>query len=243
MNVTIAMIIHDSTLRQRLETLVADRHPAFQFIGGAGDVQAAAILLEEHKPGIILLETHLGRASAFDLLKTRGPHRPQVVMFTDDKAHAFDAIPHGPAAMLLRSFSDDQLDKALMMALDRLRHARLSPLAGAHRIALPVTRGCVMPRVDDILFCKSNDNLTEVYPRHQPREVVTRTLKRMEELLARHGFLRVHQSYLVNGRHVTRFVRGKNGDAAGEYLVLDDGAQIPVGRQYKAAFLGHWELP
>lgn len=243
MNTTIAIITHDTPLRKRLETLIARRHPALHHIGSAGDAQAATRLMEEHRPGIMLLETHLGRVSGLDLLKTIGPHRPQAVLLTDDRAHAFDAIPFRPAAMLLKPFGDEQAGEALAAALEQQRARRHGLLAGGHRIALPVARGCVMPRVDDILFCRSNDNITEVHRRHQPREVVTRTLKRMEELLARHGFLRVHQSYLVNGRHVTRLVRDRQDGKMSEYLVLDDGCHVPVGRQYRAAFMGHWEQP
>jgi two-component system LytT family response regulator len=41
-------------------------------------------------------------------------------------------------------------------------------------------------------------------------------------------FFRAHQSYYVNLNHVKKYVRGQGG-----YLVLKDGAQIPVSRANK----------
>jgi hypothetical protein len=50
--------------------------------------------------------------------------------------------------------------------------------------------------------------------------------------LAPAGFVRVHRSWIVNGRHV----RGALPDGSGDYtLALADGAQIPLSRRFPEA--------
>jgi two-component system LytT family response regulator len=53
--------------------------------------------------------------------------------------------------------------------------------------------------------------------------MVTRTLKDFEEMLEEKGFLRVHQSHLVNIAFIKEFIKRDGG-----YLLLSDGSTVPV---------------
>ncbi|MET0242393.1 MAG: LytTR family DNA-binding domain-containing protein [Flavitalea sp.] len=45
-----------------------------------------------------------------------------------------------------------------------------------------------------------------------------------------YGFVRCHQSHLVNNSHVSRILNEDSG-----YLVLDNGIKVPIAKQRKAA--------
>ena len=49
----------------------------------------------------------------------------------------------------------------------------------------------------EILYCKADDNYTEIYT-EQTKIVASKTLKHFEESLKGSGFVRLHKSYLVN---------------------------------------------
>jgi two-component system LytT family response regulator len=60
------------------------------------------------------------------------------------------------------------------------------------------------------------------------------TVSRMavEEVLDNKGFCRVHNSYLINLKHVERYIRGDGGE-----IIMADGKNIPVSRNKKQEFL------
>lgn len=60
--------------------------------------------------------------------------------------------------------------------------------------------------------------------------MIARPIYEYEELLGSYGFIRCHQSHLVNKKSVKSWIRED-----GSYLLLEDGVQVPVSRQKKDA--------
>ena len=98
---------------------------------------------------------------------------------------------------------------------------------GERRLALPMAGKTLYVDRDDILYCKSDGNYTEVYFVNGNKEVLSKRLKDLEDMLA-HGFFRVHNSYLIRLNAIKEYV---NYD--GQYLVLCDGTNVPVSRTKK----------
>ena len=82
--------------------------------------------------------------------------------------------------------------------------------------------------VNSIISCSSNNNYTEFFLADKKKLLVSRTLKEVEDMLADHSFLRVHNSYVVNLNAITRYVKGEGG-----YLVMTDGSTVDVSRSRK----------
>jgi two-component system LytT family response regulator len=82
--------------------------------------------------------------------------------------------------------------------------------------------------VDSIISCSSSNNYTEFILPDKKRLLVSRTLKEIEDMLADHSFLRVHNSHVVNLNSITRYVKGEGG-----YLVMTDDSTIDVSRSRK----------
>ena len=56
--------------------------------------------------------------------------------------------------------------------------------------------------------------------------------KKVEDMLADHSFLCVHNSHIVNLNAITRYVKGEGG-----YLVMSDASTINVARNKKEILL------
>ena len=82
--------------------------------------------------------------------------------------------------------------------------------------------------VESIISCSSNNNYTEFFLADKKKLLVSRTLKEVEDMLADHSFLRVHNSYIVNLNAITRYIKGEGG-----YLVMTDGSTVDVSRSRK----------
>ncbi|MCB0795026.1 MAG: LytTR family transcriptional regulator [Flavobacteriales bacterium] len=110
-----------------------------------------------------------------------------------------------------------------------------------HRpLALPNQDGFLVVRREEILFCSSHDNYSEVHFTQESRGrlVLSRTLKDVERFLAAHGFVRVHQGFLVNIVHVREYQRRSSGAE----LELSDGTRIPVSRRFRQQLMDRLDL-
>ena len=59
-------------------------------------------------------------------------------------------------------------------------------------------------------------------------DVISKTIKEYEELLKPYGFLRTHQSHLVNKACIKRFDKSEGG-----MLILDNNDSVPVSQRKK----------
>ena len=91
------------------------------------------------------------------------------------------------------------------------------------RIALHTQDRLVVVPIKDIIRCESDGNYTRFILREAKPLLVAKTLKEYDELLSDSGFLRVHQSHLVNLMEVRAYVRHDGG-----CLEMADGSKVPV---------------
>jgi two-component system LytT family response regulator len=91
------------------------------------------------------------------------------------------------------------------------------------RLALHSQDKIQIVEITTILRCESSVNYTTFFFQDGDQIVVTRTLKEFGDLLSEQGFFRVHQSHLVNTKHIKEYVKSDGG-----HLIMNDGNLIPV---------------
>ena len=79
----------------------------------------------------------------------------------------------------------------------------------------------------EILYCIANDNYTHFFLTGNRRLVSCTTLKRYDQILSPHGFLRIHKSNLINVRYVEKF-SGYNST-----ILLQNNTTLEVSRRKK----------
>jgi two-component system, LytTR family, response regulator len=84
---------------------------------------------------------------------------------------------------------------------------------------------------NDIVYCESDSNYTTFFLAKGEKVVVSKTLKDVEEQLGGGDFFRIHASYLINMKHVSKFTRGDGG-----YVVMTNNQHITVSRKKKEEF-------
>jgi two-component system LytT family response regulator len=229
-----AIIIDDieqarRTLKKDLETYC----PEVTVIGEAGGVVEGARLLKKIQPDVVFLDIQMNDGSGFDLLDILGDITFRVIFTTASDAHAIRAFRFSAVDYLLKPIDPDELKEAVKKAsiqiqgaekgMDLLKEVMDKNGKKPERLALHSLDKIHVVTIADIVRCESNINYTEFYFTSGKKLLVTRTLKDFEELLATHGFYRVHNSHLINTRLIKEFIKTDGG-----YLVLQDGTNIPV---------------
>lgn len=193
------------------------------------------------KPDCVFLDIEMPEMDGFEMLNTLKYRSFDLVITSAYDNYAIKAFRQHAIDYLLKPVDSDDLIEAIeRIRANKQKNVLGSELKdlfeewreeGAKRLALPMSGKTLYVDRDDILYCKSDGNYTEVYFVNGKKEVLSKRLKDLEDMLE-HGFFRVHNSYLIRLNAIKEFV---NQD--GQYLVLCDGTNVPVSRSKKSGLL------
>lgn len=97
------------------------------------------------------------------------------------------------------------------------------------RIAIPDQHEVRYVLIDAIVCCQADNSYTSFYMTNESKPiVVSKSISEYEQLLSLYGFVRTHQSWLVNRNHIEAFKKADGG-----YLVMNNKMSVPVSRQRK----------
>jgi len=141
-----------------------------------------------------------------------------IVFFTRFKDAVFDAFDVEAFHYLVNgkisvSKFDQVFRKAVSRAESRVQASIVLNCAGEQRRII----------ISQIYYFEVFNRIVTVYYRDGSFEFYS-TLSRLEDSLARRGFVRVHRAYLVSERYIANFNRKE--------ITLTNGTTIPVGGKY-----------
>lgn len=236
---TTAIIVDDiKESRINLSADLRDYCPDISVIGEADSVVSALKLIKEHPPQIVFLDIHLGDGTGFDILELLPTITFKVIFTTASDAFAIKAFKYSAIDYLLKPIDPDELVKAVLSAVDqyRLEHRQVELLMESlqkkeaiSKLALSTLDKIHIVEIDSIIRCSSDDNYTVFHFKDQTRLMVSKTLKTYDNLLKEVGFIRVHQSHLVNGKYIKEFVKTDGG-----HILMMNGDSVPVSTRKRA---------
>jgi two-component system LytT family response regulator len=197
-----------------------------------------------HKPQLVFLDVQMPGMNGFEMLESLPEINFDIIFTTAFDQYAIRAIKFGALDYLLKPVEKDELRKAVNKFLNHtqrdslkqlealLTHIKKSNDLSFQKIALPTLHSFELVPLNNIMFCESKSNYTNLYLNNGQHMVVSRTLKEMEEVLDMPPFFRVHNSFLVNLQFAIRYIKGEGG-----YLVLNNDTSIPVARPKKDELL------
>ncbi|MFD2101726.1 LytR/AlgR family response regulator transcription factor [Flagellimonas iocasae] len=193
------------------------------------------------KPDCVFLDIEMPEMDGFEMLNMLKYRSFDLIITSAYDNYAIKAFRQHAMDYLLKPVDSDDL----IEAIDRIRANKQKNILGSElkglfeewrdaeekRMALPMAGKTLYVDRNDILYCKSDGNYTEVFFENGGKEVFSKRLKDLEDMLGK-GFYRVHNSYVTRLNAITEFV---NQD--GQYLVLCDGTHVPVSRSKKGELL------
>lgn len=216
---------------------LATHCPQVQVVGQTSSSEEGLRLAQIHQPDLLFLDIEMPRMNGFQLLERLGSVPCHLVFVTAYNEFAVKAFRFSALDYLLKPIDSAELREAVRKAEQRrptdgrqvesLR-TQLQTQQLADKIAVPYQNGVMFLPVAEVVYCEADSNYTRVVATQGRQYLLTRTLREVQDVLETRNFLRVHRQYLVNLDHLQRYVRGE-----GTYLVMTDGASIPVARNQK----------
>nr|WP_199079903.1 LytTR family DNA-binding domain-containing protein [Pedobacter sp. ASV19] len=222
--------------------------PYVQLIGNSAEVAQALKEIPALKPDIILADIRLKDGDSFQLFDEIGNEDFQVIFLTAYDQYAIQALNMGAFGYLLKPIDGAALEEILNKCFHHRKqehfdreqleiarqHYLAQGVASAKRIALKSVEYIEIVGIEDIVYCKSDKGYTTFYLQDKREILVSKGLIEYEHILVPYGFLRCHQSYLVNFHYVKKYYREGS-------LQMLSNEQIPVSSRKKEEVLRYLE--
>lgn len=241
MNIKSVIIDDEPNNIDNLSLLLKSYCPEVEVLATAGDAGEGKTIIRNHKPGLIFLDIQMPGMSGFDMLGELHDLDLEIIFVTAYHQYAINAMKFSAVDYLLKPINLNELQSAVGRAGKRLElkqhNIRLENLIGLlqkqqykneHRIGLTSLKETRFVKTDEIIRCESSNNYTTFFLVNGEQIVVSRPIYEYEDLLADYGFIRCHQSHLINRTHVKSWIKETGG-----YILMADNRQIPLSRNKK----------
>ncbi|TPD69857.1 LytR/AlgR family response regulator transcription factor [Flavobacterium microcysteis] len=242
--ITAVLIDDDSNLRNGMKSLLNRYAPEIKILGEADSVKTGIKVMDSLKPQVVFLDIQLTDGTGFDILENlaqkNGKSSSHIVFITAHEEYAIKAFRFSALDFLLKPVDPEELEKVIekikstLEKNDNYAHIDLllenirKKVDNFKRIALSTSDGIHLLEVSDIIRCESEDNYTKFYIKNGKPILISKTLKEYEELLAEHGFERIHQSHLINLSCLKSYIKKDGG-----YVIMTDNSKLPISQRKK----------
>jgi two-component system LytT family response regulator len=242
--ITALLIDDDENLRSGMRGLLSLYAPEINIVGEADSVATGIEAIIKHQPQVIFLDIQLNDGTGFDILQQLvsklGKIHSNIVFITAHEQYAIKAFRFSALDFLLKPVDPDELQmvigklKGVIEKSDNYAHIDLllenirKKVDNFKRIALSNSDGMHLFEISDIIRCESEDNYTKFYIKNSKPVLISKTLKEYEELLTEHGFVRIHQSHLINLSYLKSYIKKEGG-----YVIMADNSNLPISQRKK----------
>jgi two-component system LytT family response regulator len=240
-----AIIIDDEKhCCDNLRWLLKQYCPEIEIAAVCNDAESGLYEIRLHQPQLVFLDVEMPMMTGFEMLEVLPEINFDIIFTTAFDQYAIKAIRFGALDYLVKPIDKDELRSAVDKFLKRTQrdsfkqltalftHIKKSNDLSFQKIALPTLHSYELVPLNNIMFCESSSNYTNIHLNNGQSILISRTLKEIEDLLDMDPFFRVHNSYLVNLQYAVRYIKGEGG-----MLVLNNDVSIPVSRNRKEELL------
>ncbi|MEH7382941.1 LytTR family DNA-binding domain-containing protein [Bacillus sp. JJ1533] len=243
MEAKIKTLIVDDELYSRDElTHLLETYSTIQIVGEADSGESAIVKAIQLQPDVVFLDVEMPKIKGMDaakaLLELKKP--PLIVFATAYPEFAVEAFRFNAIDYLLKPFDEEQLKETVK----RIENHLLTPEEKekgkqAGKLAIDSSGEIIYLEPKDILYIAKDEKITKLVTKMGEYDTKTQ-LKELESRLESFGFFRIHKSFLVNLKYVTRLTPWFNG--AYQLEIEGRKEQLSVSRNYVKALRANLEI-
>ena len=238
-----AILIDDEISNlENLQALLQKHCPQVTIMASAQNVADAVGAIEKHLPHLVFLDIQMGEQTGFDVLALLPQRNFEVIFVTAYDQYGIQAVKFAALDYLLKPIDIEELINAVNKAeqklaaqtqtsqLDFLLQQLKKQETSGSKIALPMQSEIRYIPLTEIIRCEADNTYTFFFLANGEKILVSKSLKEYADLLKPNGFLRTHQSHLVNPGFVKSWLKEDGG-----ILQLTSGEKIPISKPNKEA--------
>lgn len=233
------LIIDDENAAGNILKILIEKHiTVAKEIKYCSNAKDALELLKTFTPSLVMLDIEMPGMNGFDFLNLATENEFDVIFTTAYDQYAIKAIRFSALDYLLKPIEVLDLKNAINRHIIKQQNQGQQLLVSNllsnlqqkdpknFKLALSTLEGVFFFEPEEILYCEGENNYTRfTFIKHKPM-LVSKTLGEYEDLLGEHGFLRIHKSYMVNAKYVSKVDREGS-------VMMNDGKQLVISKRRK----------
>jgi len=206
-----------------------------EIVGEADGVQTGVKVIKKIKPELVFLDIQLEDGTGFEILDQLDHIDFHIIFITAFNEYAIKAFKFAAIDYLLKPINPKEFKAAIDQFINLhekedieskltayLSHFKEN-VADHKKIILKTAESIHLVKVHDIIRCEADKGYTEFFLRDGNKILVSKGLKEYDELLGDFGFIRTHQSHLINLDYIASFEKADGG-----YILMTDKSTVPV---------------
>lgn len=222
-----------------LEYAIKQIFPQIEIVFTTTLVEEAAEKLKQISIDLLFLDIQMPGMNGFELLDSIPKRNFDVIFVTAHSEYAIEAFRAGALNYLLKPVDEDDL-KIILETWKEKSSEELNEnqkkieemMLNFHqkglmrrKISVPISGGYQFLEVENIMYCQSSSNYTEIFLDNGKSLMISKTLKMISAILEPYFFIRIHKSFLINPDYLTQYSRTDGG-----FVVMNNGKSIPVSK-------------
>lgn len=218
-----------------------------KIVAEVNDATLASITIDNYRPDIVFLDINMPKLNGFDVLNNLKYKNFSLIFTTAYEEYALKALKNNALDYLLKPIDIVELKTAISKAeknvsnhVNQIDLNQVTKLFSRNSIKTCVNTKdeIVQIEIAQIIRIEGNGSYIKYYLKNGLVLESYCSMKETEDLLnADTGFMRVHQSHLINLNEITKYYKKSSG-----IVVMSDGCEIPVSRLKKDEVLSFLKL-
>ncbi|GAB4448899.1 MAG: LytTR family transcriptional regulator DNA-binding domain-containing protein [Bacteroidales bacterium] len=239
----VGLVDDEKHARETLKTLLKQIKPEIEILFEAQSPNEAIEMLEKFSIDILFLDIHLKNGNGFQILEKIKERKFHIIFVTAYNQYAIDAFRFSALHYILKPFCLSDLKECInrveTLKLNYYKAEQYHILKNIlqktephiKKICIPYGNEKLFLNLSDIIRLEASSNYTWFIVKDN-RYLISKTLKEYEDLLCKNGFIRVHQSHIINPEYMIKYHKSGGGE-----IIMADSSIIPIARNRKNKFL------
>ena len=192
---------------------------------------------------LVFLDMKLDFNSGLDLLYQFKDNKSfEVICVTAYKEYAIEALRCSAFDYLLKPVNYVELISAVKRLQakhnqnsfeksDVVDENNTTPKKRRDSIAFPSKNGFKVEKLSSIIYCEAKGNYAQVHLYPKSQILISKTLKKLVDMIDHPDFFRIHKSYYINMNYIVSYNRSEN------ILELKNGMYLPVSVRKNEPFV------
>jgi two-component system LytT family response regulator len=239
--ITCVIIDDDPFIQELLKDKLNQYFPEINIVGLGNDGKEGIEKIIVLKPDLVFLDVEMTDMTGFEMLSRLETIDFKTIFITSYKHYAIKAIRFNALDYLLKPFDLEELKNAIKrfknnytkigssqkvdLALNNIKSKNISDQI----LPLKTQQGDLHLALKDIISIEGDRNYSNIHLAGNKKELVSKTLCDLEDLLSNKGFFRCHKSHVINKKHIVELTNSFT-------VLLSNKTEVPISRRKKEAF-------